>query len=973
VTTRSHHIAVVIAGTALLALVSTVTAHGQERTSSLFRIAAHDDGSGAVERLNTGAAPTLPVARRVAVSAEVQAIDQVLSRNESRSAPLWIAVDAPASRTAIEPWRGAVRRLIERSGDALAVLEVRIDRQPVDLARFAMQLAATELRAKRDDEAFAALGGPAMRDETSRNAIYAAELVPYVDLLSVSDSGTADPLSAADEARLTAWLDRLDPAARLLLAGRIPAGQDAGAAILDALISDLGTTTVARVWSVSDLTAARTALASLAAFAGHSIITVDADAVALELRVGDRPASGDVQYRLLFDTETFSTLLFYWGSRADQPLSVSLRVPLSGTPAVVDLLSGGKSAAAGYTRNEAAERTQATVPLTGRPALINFNEGAEMIGERSGVSEPRRLSVDEIIARHQRQQLAQDRIVRHYIADAEVRHFFTPTLTDPGYDITATNRYYVAEDGIEWEQLSFAVNNRRFSGAPPTPMIQPEKVFAPPLQLRFDDNYTYRLEGTSTADGFECYEVRFEPTRDDASLYRGTVWIDRRTFARIKLRAVQGGLPGVVISNDETQHYSPVAVIGNRSVFLPTRLTARQIWLIAGRNIPLEKNVTFSGFRVNTDGFADERAAARASDRLMYRETSNGLRSYVKRGDERVVVDRMTESVKAIALGVVVDSSYRFPLPIAGINYVDFSFGNDQTQLAMLFAGVLAAGNIQRPQLLGSKRLGASLDFFAIAAPSSDRVYETGGEREAERLLTWPLSSGLNIGWQATAYQKLSLQYQLRFDGYARDTTTSESYQPPASTVTNGIGGAWEYSRSGYTAVFNAAWFARVGWKPWGGGLGEAPVETSPTYAKVTATLSRVFLIDAFQKVNVNAAWFGGRDLDRFVKYQFGLFDTTRIHGVPAAVRFGELALARGGYSVNVFDQYRLDLFLDLGWGRDARGDDWQRLPGIGGAFNLPGPWNTIVRADVGKSWLPERYDSLGSTTLQVMLLKPIR
>ena len=50
------------------------------------------------------------------------------------------------------------------------------------------------------------------------------------------------------------------------------------------------------------------------------------------------------------------------------------------------------------------------------------------------------------------------------------------------------------------------------------------------------------------------------------------------------------------------------------------------------------------------------------------------------------------------------------------------------------------------------------------------------------------------------------------------------------------------------------------------------------------------------------------------------MFDDTRIHGVPASgVRYGELAMARGSYSLNIFEQYRLDLFLDRAWGRDRR------------------------------------------------------
>jgi hypothetical protein len=128
-----------------------------------------------------------------------------------------------------------------------------------------------------------------------------------------------------------------------------------------------------------------------------------------------------------------------------------------------------------------------------------------------------------------------------------------------------------------------------------------------------------------------------------------------------------------------------------------------------------------------------------------------------------------------------------------------------------------------------------------------------------------------------------------------------------------------------------------------------------------------------FQKIYVNANWFGGRDLDRFVQYQFGMFDDTRIHGVPASgVRFAELAMVRGSYSLNIFELYRLDLFLEHAWGRAGADDPWDRIPGVGMAVNFRTPWNTILRAELGKSLLPRRYDGLGSTTLQVLLLKPL-
>ena len=325
-------------------------------------------------------------------------------------------------------------------------------------------------------------------------------------------------------------------------------------------------------------------------------------------------------------------------------------------------------------------------------------------------------------------------------------------------------------------------------------------------------------------------------------------------------------------------------------------------------------------------------------------------------------------------MGLLVDPSFGYPLPIFGLNILDFEFrGRPDTQFALLFAGVLAAGNIQRPKL-GGTPLDASLDFFAIAPPASDRLYVSGGELEEERLLTWPLTTGVNLGWQYTPFQKASVQYQFRFDGFVRDRTTSETFVVPSSTTTNGLGGAWEYKRGGYSIAVNGSWFARSSWKPWGP-ADDLTVDPPRTYAKYAAHVSRDVFFNVFQKLHFNASYFGGQDLDRFSRYQFGLFDDTRIHGVPASgVRFDQVGMLRGSYSLNIFEQYRLDLFLERAWGRDKAYDDtWQPLTGLGVAINMRTPYKTMLRADFGKSFLPDRYRGIGSATLQVMILKPLK
>jgi hypothetical protein len=84
--------------------------------------------------------------------------------------------------------------------------------------------------------------------------------------------------------------------------------------------------------------------------------------------------------------------------------------------------------------------------------------------------------------------------------------------------------------------------------------------------------------------------------------------------------------------------------------------------------------------------------------------------------------------------------------------------------------------------------------------------------------------------------------------------------------------------------------------------------------------------------------------------------------------------MARGSYSLNIFEQYRLDLFLERAWGRDRSIDgSWQPIIGLGVAVNFRAPKSTMLRADFGRSLLPARYRTVGSYNLQVLILKPLR
>jgi len=941
-------------------------AQGQD-VSPLPRIAVDEPISEALPAIDSAAPLPFAYVVRLAGAVNDRALEERLVAHIARKVPVWLALTAPVAVDGVEPWRAALQGLLTRHREGIAILEIEAGADS-KLTTFAIRLASTEVRAARESIRVA-LNGSQVSSTRALADLYTSELAPYVDLLVLS--------ATAEQAAASAHLLKVDPDARLaILAGDAGDQPEAVARrLIDSQLETVGTDVAIVAWRSSGLIQpALRRLAPIAPLLVGDITALDAPAAGLALSLARRDVTGSTPHRLLFDNRTFATYLVYWGEASQTPLDVTLTLPVEGVPVLYRLADGSRLTASDYSRNAETGRVRARVPLTGGPMLVDFNEGASAVfGERSDVSAERRLSVQEIIARHQQQQRAQDALVHNYIASARTQQHFRPTMTDPGYDVVTDNRYYVGSDGIEWEELSFSVNGSKWGAdRPPFPLLQPEKVLSLPLQLRFDNDYRYRLEGTERVGEYDCYVVRFDPVKNAQSLYRGTVWVERKTFARVKVSAVQTDLSAPVVSNEEIQTYLPITSVGNRPVFLFAGLTARQIILIAGRNILVEKIVAFEDFRVNDPGFEKARTSARRSDSVMYRETDKGLRYYVKQGNERVVSERATRTARAMAMGVTLDPSYAFPLPILGINYLNFEFrGRQDTQLAVLFAGVLAAGNIQRPKL-GGTPFDASVDFFVIAVPSSDRLYEASGEREEERLLTWPLTTGLNLGWQFTPFQKVSTHYQFRFDGFARDRTTSEAFDVPASTVTNGFGGGWEHRRGGYSVVLNGTWFSRAGWREWGF---EPDPASRSSYLKYSASISRDFYFNAFHKVHLNGAWFGGRDLDRFAKYQFGMFDDTRIHGVPASgARFEELGMMRGSYSFNIFEQYRLDMFLEQAWGRDRVLDvAWQPITGIGAAVNLRAPWGTILRVDAGKSFLPERSQGIGSATLQILLLKPLR
>ncbi len=918
-----------------------------------------------------------------AASTDFARLDERIELYARKHIPVVLTlVDAPTDAAGIDAWRSPLRSLAEHArGKVLAYqvgdrLEGAARPAPRDYA-YLVKFVAVQVRSI-DPAALIVEGSLGPQDAAAwQEQVYREEVAAYLDAVALSVAGNDRTEADAALTALDALVTREDPTAFTGVTGLVLPGDGRGAAdrLIGWHLAHIGgqsafTTCVAGADELA--TALKAAMTIKDVLAGE-IVTLDEQASALKLSVNGQDLTASVPHRLLYNMTTFATYLVYWApDRSGQPLEVSLHLASAGTTMVRDAAAGTTAKPGDAARDEATKTTTARVDLSERPLLLDFNFGAQDVyAMRSEAAERALPTVEEIVARYQQAQTAQEALVRNYIANARVDIHFQPTALD-SYDVVVENRFFYAPDTSEWEEMSFSLNGARFGRKrPPFPMLQPEKVLSLPLTLRFNRDYAYHLEGTDRVGDRPCYVVRFDPIDQARSLYRGKVWIDSERYVRLKVQAVQTNLSAPVVSSEETQTYEPVGRVDDRPVYLFTKLVSHQIMLIAGRNLLVDRNVTFSDFRVNDQAFASERQQARQGDSIMYRDTDQGMRNLIKRGNERVVSDQLTTSAKALALGATFDPSYDYPVPLFGIDYVNFNFLNRGLQLGFIFSGVLGGGNLQKANIGGTK-FDVSLDFFGIAINSNDQVFDEHGEARGERLQSRRALTGANLGYQLSDFQKITLGAHAQYDAFSSSPgITAPTFVVPVNTTTLNPSVAYEYRRGGYSLLAGYAYFRRATWVAWGDGTDFDP--SARSYTKYSLGLSKDFYFKAFNKVHLNAAYYGGEREDRFSMYRFGLFDETRMRGVPSAgLRFSELGMIRAAYSFNILNLYRFALYVDHAEGRTPSQAAWVPTTGIGTEVNFPGPKMTMLKLGVGKGFLPKMYRGTGSWVVEFMVFKPI-
>ncbi|MCU1227596.1 MAG: hypothetical protein JWO97_480 [Acidobacteria bacterium] len=601
---------------------------------------------------------------------------------------------------------------------------------------------------------------------------------------------------------------------------------------------------------------------------------------------------------------------------------------------------------------------------------VEHQEKPEVQKEAISVNTKRGITVEEIIRNHQVYKSYEESIQPRYIARNTTNLRFTVNGGE-SLEATIAGDFFSEPGGrSDWVWSEFFINGVRwkYGRIPELPLIQPEKVTQLPLDIHLTNEYRYELVRETDVAGYHTYEVRFSPppnAPDALPLYRGTVWIDTRTWARIRLTMVQLNLSGEILSNEERVDFQPFARASNtllsandvakadprEIVWLPREVAAQQIVSATGRASVVLRATTFSDFRISPADFAERLTQASASDSRMVRETEAGLRYLEKRGNGERVVKEGFDSARTFMLGGIHhDGGLDYPVvPLGGIDYFNFNLLNKGIQTNVFFAGVIVSASAAHPNVANTRtNLGA--DFFGIAVPFTNSLYRNGNEQVGEAVKTLPLGLTLRAGHPILTFGKIDFSLGLSHLTYQRAEDTAPGFVVPSDTFILSPSLDLHYSRWGYTLSGTYEYARRSKWEPWGNLAEYDPNQKS--YTRFGATIGKSFYLPKFQRISAELNYLDGSRLDRFSKYELGFFGAQRIHGIRSgSVRAEKALLAHLSYGFVFSQQFRLEAFYDQGLIDDKiAGYAREPFQGIGLGGQTVGPYGTILRLDLGKT-----------------------
>jgi len=831
--------------------------------------------------------------------------------------------------------------LVRSGGDGLFVQAVwrpeSGERGPRDHA-FLIKKAAVAVTGASPDASF--IAGPLAADPVELRAIYREEVAAYSDLVALAPGG--------DIEKAVATLAELDPGKPVVLDG-IP-WPAAPAKTLAFAAGATSNGVAITFFDTADATALDLAPLKVLARELRGSLVFDPDGV----QGGDGHAWSfvreDLALRVIATAppHTSELELVFTDSRLRAPILIGL---------------SGLGDRMLYDTRRSEEGLTVRVDDPGEVVLLRLERPSaeELAGfdEFLDVSGDRGMPVEEILRRLQAFEDDQARRLDHYQATRSLHLRFQSV--QGAFEASYSGEFFNRVDGgFDWVWRDFFIGGVKWRSKklPKVPLIQPEKVASLPAEIRLTKDYDYRLRGTATVDGRDCWVIDFKPidATPGRSLYRGTVWVDREVFARVRTRATQIGLEGSVLANEETFFFTPVDETGRpaawsrESFVLPLRISGQQTLSLLSATLPVEVETVLENVRINGADFDRNRETALASEATMLRDTADGLR-YLRKdeaGDRHVEAELDTDRLFVLG-GVFWDESVDYPLPLAGVNYLDLDFKDTGAQVDVFFAGAFLAAGIADPQLFGSRWNGGA-NVNGLFFKGGDELYRDGEIVPEEEIRTRNGSADVFVGRPLARFLSFELTYGLQKDDYSRSDDTADDFVLPRNTLTQTFKAGLQYNRAGYRLRLSGTVNHRSEWEFWGLPGNDEYHPDQSDYRKWRASFAKTWWFPKFRRIAVSLEHLNGSNLDRFSGYDFGLFGSSSVSGYQGGLVRAEKA--SGGHfstGINYFDKIRFDLKGDAMWASNAAtGLENELLAGVGLAGTLTLPWQLIMNFEAG-------------------------
>ncbi len=380
------------------------------------------------------------------------------------------------------------------------------------------------------------------------------------------------------------------------------------------------------------------------------------------------------------------------------------------------------------------------------------------------------------------------------------------------------------------------------------------------------------------------------------------------------------------------------------------RISGQQTFSILSATMPVEVETEITGIRINGEEFDRNRDTALASEATMLRDTDDGLR-YLKKGEtgERVVETEFTSDRLFLVGGVFWDESVDYPLPLAGVNYLDLDFKDTGAQIDVFFAGPFLAAGIADPQLFGS-RWNGGVNLNGLFFKARDELFRKGAVVPEEDVRRRTASADVFVGRPLARFLNFELTYGLRMEDFSRADDTAEDFVIPQDTLTHIFRGNVQYNRAGYRLRLSGGMNRRSDWEFWGLPGNDEYDPDQQDYLRWQAQFGKTWWLPKFRRVRVFFEHLDGSNLDRFSGYDFGMFGDASVSGYQSGLVRAEKA--NGAHllaGVNYFEKIRFDLKADAVWASNAMtGLDNELLAGIGLEGTMTLPWQLIMNFEAG-------------------------